>query len=371
MARPQTLILAALLAVVAALPRAARADDGPSVVELTPATEDAIERGLKRLAELQVPQTGNFGKQFKVASTSLAGLALLASGDTWGRGQYSPNIESAVRYLLSDSVKVQIPRKPGFYWFRDNESQGKMHAHGFATLFLAEVYGQTPLHPPRDKEIHDALRGAVAATLDAQTDLGGWGYYFRHEAEWGDDEASVTITQIQALRAARNAGIYVPAEAIARAVGYVKKSMAPDGQCRYSLTMGGAERDRKSFELTAAAVATLNASGVYIGGGEGSLELERGLGFMRKAFTQPGLKNPADAATDFYFYGNFYAAQAMYQSTNEDWEFWFPRARQALLAKQDPRGQWESPRNFGQAYATASALLILQIPRRYLSILQK
>ncbi len=349
-----------------------RADDGPAAVEITPSTGAAIERGLDRLVEMQVQQTGNFGTQYKVASTALSGLALLATGDTWGRGRYSPAIEGAVRYLLSDSVRVSVRGKPGHVIFQDTESQGKMHAHGFATLFLAEVYGQTPPQPPRDREIHDALRGAIAASLDAQTDLGGWGYCFRHEPGWGDDEASVTITQIQALRAARNAGIYVPADAIVRAVGYVKASMTPAGACRYSLTMGGAaERNRTSFELTAAAVSTLNASGVYVGAGEGSKELERGLDYLRKAIRDPGHKNPADAASDFYFYGNFYAAQAMYQGSSEDWEFWFPRVRDALLAKQDARGHWDSPRNFGQAYATSSALLILQVPRRYLSIFQK
>lgn len=344
-------------------------DDGPRVRELTPPARAAIEKGLGRLSELQVRQTGNFGKSFKVASTSLAGLAFLASGDTYRCGRYAGAIEGAVKYLLSDTVRKRVPAKPGYCTFGDGEGMGKMHANGFAVLFLAEVYGGTP----RDLEIREALRGAIAAILDAQTDLGGWGYHFRHDPEWGEDEASVTITQIQALRAARNAGIYVPAASVARAIGYVKKSMTSDGSCRYSLTMGSlAERSRTSYELSAAAVATLNATGVYLGGGDASDELSRGLGYIRK--TVRALDRPFRAAQDFHFYGNLYAAQAMFQAGGEDWDYWFPKVRQELLERQrlePPAGGWESERNFGEAYATASALLILQIPKRYLPIFQK
>jgi hypothetical protein len=339
------------------------------VAELTPGAEAAIEKGLEHLVSLQDPKTGCFGDRYRVASTSLGGLALLASGESCGRGRYAVAIEDALRYVISVRKSLTQFGKPGHYvlGFGDGkEQQGKMHSHGLAMLFLAEVYGQTP----RDPEVRETLRGAVATTIDAQTDLGGWGYHLRHEPEWGEDEASVTITQIQALRAVRNAGIYVPPAPVRRAIGYVRKSMTAEGACRYSLTMGGAaEKNRTSFELTAAAVATLNASGVYLGAGAAGDELERGLAHMRKLLRAH--ENPARAATDFYFYGNFYAAQAMYQATPDDWEFWFPRVRQDLLEKQRPKGHWESPRNFGDAYATASALVILQLPRRYLPILQR
>jgi hypothetical protein len=361
------LFAAGAAALAPALPGgAARAEDAASVEEITPGAEVAIANGLERLAAMQAPLTGNVGERYKVASTSLAGLAFLASGDGYDRGRYGRAISGCVRYLLSDTVKVRVRGRPRQWFFKDDSDQGRMHAHGFATLFLAEIYGQTP----RDDEIRDALAGAVEASLEAQTRLGGWGYHLLGEPEFGEDEASVTITQIQALRAARNAGIYVPADAVARALGYVRASLAADGSCRYSLTMRGAESKRTSFELTAAAVSTLNASGIYLGaGGSHEQELERSLAFLRRRMRE--YESPARAATDFYFYGNLYAAQAMFQAAQDDWEYWFPRVRQELLQRQRSDGHWESPRNFGDAYATASALLILELPRRYLPIFQK
>lgn len=335
----------------------ARADDSSLATELTPATDRAIEAGLDRLLKLQNERTGEFGESYTVAATSLAGLAILASGDVWGRGERGHAVKLAVDYLLSDMV---VQHYQGLTFFEGRDKQGQMHAHGFAMLFLAECYGMTE----RDGDIRDALRGAIQTSLKAQTEMGGWGYYRRDQQTAPDkktDEASVTITQIEALRACRNAGFAVPSDAIERAVNYVKKSMkTSDGSCKYSLTMGGEESQRTSYELTAAGVATLYAAGVY-----DSPELASGLAYLRKSIRAHD--SPGKAATDFYYYGNFYAAQAMFLAGGEDWATWYPAMRRELLEKQKD-GAWESQRNFGEAYSTASALLILELPKRYLPI---
>ena len=61
------------------------------------------------------------------------------------------------------------------------------------------------------------LTKAVEYVVSAQTTRGGWGYVSAKEGN-DFDEGSVTITQIQALRAARNAGIPVPREAVVKTV---------------------------------------------------------------------------------------------------------------------------------------------------------
>jgi hypothetical protein len=334
------------------------AEEGQVAAGLSPGSHTMVRRGLDRLVELQDSKTGAFGERFRVAATGLSGLALLSAGDQWGRGERGEAVQQAVRFLLDSALERP---QPGLVFFSDGETQGKMHAHGFALTFLAEVYG----HSDRDAELRGAIRGAITATILAQTSRGGWGYHLRGETGWGEDEASVTITQIQALRAARNAGFSVPSKVIEDAVGYVKASMKPDGSCRYSLSMGGAESQRSSFELTAAAVSTLNASGVYR-----SPELENGLGFVRSTYAK--YASPDRAATDFYFYGNLYVAQALWQAGPQDWNTWFPEVEKRLAEKQLPGGGWDAKeRNFGEAYATATVLLILQMPRRYLPIFER
>ena len=77
----------------------------------------------------------------------------------------------------------------------------------------------------------------------------------------------------------------------------------------------------------------------------------------------------ARANVSHYFYGHYYASQAMYFAGDDYWPQWFAWIRQQLIAKQNPSGQWTS--SHGDAYATAMALLILQVPNRLLPIFQK
>ena len=71
-----------------------------------------------------------------------------------------------------------------------------MYDHGFATLFLAEVYGMT-----RTPKLRNSLERAVRLIINAQNKEGGW----RYEPDSKDADLSVTVCQVMALRAARNA----------------------------------------------------------------------------------------------------------------------------------------------------------------------
>ena len=125
---------------------------------------------------------------------------------------------------------------------------------------------------------------------------------------------------------------------------------------------GGA---RTSFELTAAAVSTLNAGGVY-----GGAELELGLAYLRRRIQDR--EDPWQAASEFPFYGNLYAAQAFFQAGDDDFLPWFEAVRAHLIKDQvrgADGGYWENQR--GNEYATAVAVLILSIPNRYLTIFQR
>ncbi len=71
-----------------------------------------------------------------------------------------------------------------------------------------------------------------------------------------------------------------------------------------------------------------------------------------------------------YFYGHYYAVQAMYTAGGTYWKEWYPAIRDALVSSQDPAdGSWHD--HVDQHYATAMACLILQVPNNYLPILQK
>ena len=123
-----------------------------------------------------------------------------------------------------------------------------MYSHGFGTLFLAEAYGMT--HRP---EIREKLQKAVRLIIDSQNIEGGWRYQpVRHDAD-----LSVTICQINALRAARNAGLFVPKETVDACIRYVKQSQNPDGGFRYMLQAGATSE----FPRSAAGVVALQSAG--------------------------------------------------------------------------------------------------------------
>jgi MoxR-like ATPase len=219
---------------------------------VTPKTADAIDRGLAFLARTQGRdgawrnRTGYGG--YPVAMSALAGLALLAGGNTTTQGPYAPNVDRVTDFLLGC-------RTPSGLIARMDEAEGRpMYGHGFATLFLAQVYGMTE-DADRQARIREVLQRAVELTGRSQSPLGGWIYM----PDGGGDEGSVTITQLQALRACRNAGIAVPKEVIDRALKYLELSFRSDGGIAYRARQSGPSRP----PITAAAVCCWFNCGDY------------------------------------------------------------------------------------------------------------
>jgi hypothetical protein len=225
-----------------------------------------------------------------------------------------------------------------------------MYGHGFATMFLAEVYGMT-----MRGELREKLETAVELIVSTQNKEGGWRYQpIRDQAD-----ISVTICQVMALRAAKNAGLYVPRETIDRCVDYVKRSQNADGGFMYMLQTGG----QSQFPRSAAGIVALFSAGVYEGP-----EVEKGLKYLVQ-FLPRDEEYVSRENYSHYFYGQYYAAQAMWHAGGENWNRWYPRIRDILIAHQREDGSWMD--NICSEYATAMACIILQIPNNYLPIFQR
>jgi hypothetical protein len=171
-------------------------------------------------------------------------------------------------------------------------------------------------------------------------------------------DISVTISQVMALRAARNAGVFVPKRTIELALSYIKKSQNADGGFKYML-IGG---DDSAFPRSAAAVAGLYSLGVYEGP-----ELTKGLDYLMQFTSQSGVVHRESA---WYFYGHYYAAMAMWQAGGQRWARWYPAIRDELVLKQQPNGSWDDP-SVSPEFGTAVACIVLQVPNNYLPIFQR
>lgn len=316
--------------------------------EITPASDEAVERGLAALAALQT-DNGSFGDgryANNVAVTALACLALMADGNLPGRGAYGENVRKGLEFILDNASESGL--------IAGEAANGPMYGHGFAALFLGEVYGMTGgADSPLSDRTYEALVKSVRLIERTQNEEGGW----RYNPLPNDADVSVTICQIMALRSARNAGIEVSKDVIDKAVAYVKECQNPDGGFRYQLST----RD-SAWPRTAAGIASLQYAGLY-----DDRAIDTGMEYMMRT-AAPG--QGAARRSPHYFYGQYYSVQAAYLAGGKWWQAWWPGTRDELVDTQLDSGLWED-RGVGEAYGTAMALIVLQMPKRYLPIFQK
>jgi hypothetical protein len=316
--------------------------------EITPELDAAIAKGLKYLVAQQTQDgafgDGRYGKN--VAVSALAGIALMADGNLPGRGPYGDAVSKCVDYILANCTESGL--------IAGDAANGPMYGHGFATLFLGEVYGMTAGggDTGQSQRLHEALVKAVHLIEQTQNEQGGW----RYNPVPYDADISVTICQIMGLRSARNAGIEVSKQTIDRAVDYVRRCQNPDGGFKYQLESGAS-----GWPRSAAGVAALFYAGIYQDDA-----IDRGVAYLHKE-AMPG---QAAASKAHYFYGHYYCVQAMYLAGGDAWASWWPAIREELIGTQNADGSWED-RSVGYTYATSMALIILQMPKRYLPIFQK
>jgi len=314
-----------------------------TAVELmTPAAGRAAERGLKLLADRQ-DDDGSFssgGYSRNVAICALAGMAFMAGGSTPSRGPYGDNVNRAIDYILANT------QESGFINIPNASSHGPMYGHGFATLFLAECYGMS-----QRPDIREKLSKAVNLIVNTQNADGGW----RYQPVRRDADISVTICQVMALRAARNAGLFVPRDTVDRCTAYVKRSQNADGGFMYMIQGG-----QSAFPRSAAGIVALYSAGIYEGP-----EIDKGLQYIVGFAPQAGDVN----RESHYFYGHYYAVQAMWHAGGEYWTRWYPAIRDALISRQGDDGSWND--SICVEYGTAMACIILQMPNNYLPIFQR
>ncbi len=363
------------------LPAAVLAWDGLFVAkaklradEIPKEYQKPIDKGLEWLAKAQ-QRDGHWdatGGMYPVAMTAMSGMALLMEGSTLSDGKYSNHLRRAADWLMG------VAQRNGVISPLNQLGRGYMHDHGYALLFLACLYGEEE-EERRHRQLAGILTRAVEFTGKAQSSRGGWSYVSAHDS--GDaDEGSVTVTQMQGLRAARDAGIAVPKSILDKAMKYLENSTTDNGGVIYSLAQGGGRAAGQGRPaLTAAAIACGFNAGDYQ-----SPQAKKWL-----KFCQTHIQIPTAGRAGHDEYTHYYFAQALYVLGDDRYEKLFPQSRESerltwskyrkamfdyLVRAQSSDGSWSGTGSWGHigpVYATATALTILQLDRATLPIYQR
>jgi hypothetical protein len=308
--------------------------------------DDAIERGLRYLSQSQdADGSWGAGRVKNPAITALSVMAFLSAGHVPGEGKYGDTVERGIQAVLKSQHANGLIATEGGH---------EMYHHGIATLMLAEAAGMT--QGKLADELRSKLEKAVVVILEAQRKngqhKGGW----RYRREGIDGDISVTGWQLMALRAAKNLGCDVPAEAIDQAIDYVKRCNDPiSGGFRY-FPAGG----QLTPALTGTSVLALELCGKEY---HRKPELLKAGSYI--------LKHPPRWGGAHFFYTIYYCSQATFQLGGNYWDFYRPQLQQVLLQNQQPKGQWQIGDGYGANYGTAMAILSLTVEYRYLPIYQR
>jgi hypothetical protein len=320
----------------------------PGEVKITQQVNASIDRGLAYIASKQRKDGGWHSNN---AHNSLAILAFMGRGHTPGRGRYPDVLEKGKKFILAnaqDNPKGYLAQFGG----------GSMYEHGLTTLTLAELYGMDP-----DPELEVRLRAAILLIEKTQSPKGGW----RYGPSPDNQDLSVTVVQIVALRAANNAEIPVSQAVINKAIAYVKSCSSPAGGFGY-------EGPGQGGPTSAAGVLSLQLLGK-----SDDPNIPKTMDYL-KTFLRGTSKEQWDAhGLGYFYYFHYYAIQAHYQYGGAAWNDWHPKVRDALLAKQHADGSWEVPSGSSEAahadpnriYSTAMACLVLDIYLHFLPAYQR
>lgn len=308
---------------------------------------EAVKRGLDWLAAHQ-DTGGAFGGEAPslyadpVAVTSLAGLAFLASGSTPDHGPYAKPLDRALQYVLhSQSADTGL--------IAGARSLEPMYGHGYATLFLAEACMKS-----KNEAAAKALQKAVDLLAKAQNPEGGW----RYLPQPADADVSVTACELNALLAAKAGGANVDAKIIHSAIVYVQKCQNHDGG--FSYMTGGNGTSGSGFPRSAAALAAL----MHAGEKSSDPDVSRGIHYVVSNFFNG---DPAKRNQGHYYYGAYYASQWLPITGDAQRKAYDAVADELLAARTSDHWTGE----LTDAYATASALVVLQAPDQKLWIFRR
>jgi hypothetical protein len=235
----------------------------------------------------------------------------------------------------------------------DGKLADNMYAHAIGTIALCDAAALS-----KDDRLKTKAASAVAFIVKAQGKNGSWGYVAGQEGD-----TSILGWQVQALTAARLAGIEFDSEKVFGSADNFLESVSTDWGTKYGYREPG-----KSQTLTPVGLVSRYTMGTMP---TIELRLAKGVEFLKQS-------PPRKDHWDMYFY--YYATRAIHLHGGDDWhKLWNPKMRDLLIDMQDrggddaKRGSWPKDKGLigepcGRLGTTALAILTLEVYYRYPSL---
>ena len=331
----------------------------------TPESEEAVRLALIWLAEHQ-EYDGSWSFQHsrhpkcnrqcdnpgytpgKIASTGLALLPFLGTGQTQFQGPHKDNIVRGLKFLVR-AIKHQGSN--GSLW----DPNGTMYGHGLASIALCEAYGMT-----QDQSLRGPAQSVLNFIVEAQDkNGGGWRY---HPGTPGD--TSVVGWQLMALKSGQMAYLRVPPVTLHK-TGYFLDSV----QDMHGATYGYQNPDARRPSTSAIGLLCR----MYLGWDHDHRSLARGVDILSRV--GPSINNTAMRNNLYY---DYYATQVLHHWGGSQWQRWNEVMRDYLVNSQSHKGHETGSWYFdgadqgsgagGRLYCTAMSAMILEVYYRHMPL---
>lgn len=315
------------------------------------------------------------GSVYDVAHSGLAVLAFQAGGNYYfNHHLYSDVVRNGLDWLVehqyatgalvtdvpNSNVKTKKLTVQERAQRRMHNDQNYMYEHGIATFALADACAAAKASgSAADEKYLAALRKAVTFIYSQQHHDGGW----RYNANGNEDsDTSVTGWQVLALKSAREAGLDVNPQVIARVRAFFSaRDTHQHGRTAY---LNG------TVHTEATTGVGMLAHQFLLGDPETPLVHQAATWLADQAERRWGDHSSA-AGVDYYLWYN--CTLAMFQAGGEEWKTWNDAVRDTILNLQEhrgcTRGSWSPNDQWGdrggRIYSTALAILTLETYYRY------
>lgn len=350
-------------------------------------TEAAVLRALRWLKHNQEADgswktTSGGGMEIKEgdvsyegAMTGLALLAFLGHGETPTSVEFGATVKKAIQWLMDHQ-----DQNGDYPSMRGQGNDDKHYGLAIGGYAMCEAYGLTQI-----PNVKRSAEKAILYLLKKQHPNGGWYYYKiigkddKGHDKWGpdkegfgeptEDDASLGGWSLQALKAAKMAGVHVDGlpEGIEKGISSMKRLAMPTGAFRYR---SSPNHEPPGYAGGLTGVGTLC---LQLLGQSKAPEVQKGLKWLNDKASLSWSK-PFSTQPIYYWY---YITQAKFQAGGEPWKAWNKQLSSQLPSNQKIQkateaggvdlGYWESLDPFkSRVYSTTLCTLMLEVYYRYL-----